>query len=201
MQCAAGHNNWEGKSSNMPTEMELAEFAADVESLLGKGLDEESFDMEGLGFLGGNSEEKASSTMECCLGFSHEKVKVEEDAAEVLMANDHSFDTLELKFDYDDSPNIDLELEDNEKEELSTMDEENGSTIMRKKKTTILLNLDYEGVILAWSDQRSPWTTGERPELNSDDGWPDCMVLFLLLYYIQYIYIYWKFNSSSIYLI
>ncbi|KAJ0447612.1 putative transcription factor interactor and regulator Znf-B family [Helianthus annuus] len=35
----------------LPSDVELAEFAADVESLLGKGLDEESFAMEGLGLL------------------------------------------------------------------------------------------------------------------------------------------------------
>ncbi|KAK9091265.1 hypothetical protein Sjap_024442 [Stephania japonica] len=35
----------------LPSDMELAEFAADVESLLGRGLDEDSFGMEGLGLL------------------------------------------------------------------------------------------------------------------------------------------------------
>ncbi|KAK9105716.1 hypothetical protein Scep_022560 [Stephania cephalantha] len=44
---------------NLPSDMELAEFAADVESLLGRGLDEDSFGMEGLGLLdaedGGNN--------------------------------------------------------------------------------------------------------------------------------------------------
>ncbi|XP_019180115.1 PREDICTED: zinc finger protein CONSTANS-LIKE 16-like [Ipomoea nil] len=202
-KCAGGgghghHKNWDGKSSTTtmpPTttemEMELAEFAADVESLLGKGLDDEeesSFDMEGLGFLGGNNveEEKASTMME--FSRRHEKVvvKVEEEDApapaceaaddDIFMAanaNHHytsssslCFDTLELKFDYDNdyySPN-------NEKEE------EGEELLKMRNKSTILLNLDYEAVILAWSDQRCPWITGQRPEMNSHHGWPDCIM-------------------------
>ncbi|GMI76617.1 B-box domain protein 15 [Hibiscus trionum] len=31
------------------------------------------------------------------------------------------------------------------------------------------LRLNYESVINAWTNQRSPWTTGTRPELNPDD--------------------------------
>ncbi|XP_031097453.1 zinc finger protein CONSTANS-LIKE 16-like [Ipomoea triloba] len=202
-KCAGGGHRKTSTATTMPPttemememEMELAEFAADVESLLGKGLDdeEESFDMEGLGFLGGNGknvlvvEEKASTMME--FSRRHEKVVVkveggeEEDAPacvaeaddDIFMAanaNHHytssssslCFDTLELKFDYDNdySPN-------NEKEQVST-------GLDKEIKKTILLNLDYEGVILAWSDQRCPWTTGQRPELNSHHGWPDCIM-------------------------
>ncbi|KAK4399947.1 Zinc finger protein CONSTANS-LIKE 6 [Sesamum angolense] len=35
------------------------------------------------------------------------------------------------------------------------------------------LRLDYEGVLSAWDDQKSPWTTGERPNLDSCDCWAD----------------------------
>lgn len=156
----------------LPSEMELAEFAADVESLLGKGLDDESFDMEGLGLLGVCNKEENSM-------ISHEKVKIEDEGEMEVVTkttsptthnhqynhtHDHDIDinedTFEFKFDYDSSINI---IGD---DEVVTNDE-------NKKK--ILLNLDYEGVLKAWADQRCPWTNGERPELDSNESWPDCM--------------------------
>ncbi|KAL3336749.1 hypothetical protein AABB24_029424 [Solanum stoloniferum] len=159
----------------LPSEMELAEFAADVESLLGKGLDDESFDMEGLGLLGVCNKEENS--MEYSM-ISHEKVKIEDEGEiEVVRkttsttTHDHQYnhihhdidineDTFEFKFDCDSPINIIGE------DEVIMKDE-------NKKK--ILLNLDYEGVLTAWADQRSPWTNGERPELDSIDSWPHCM--------------------------
>ncbi|KAL3367939.1 hypothetical protein AABB24_009019 [Solanum stoloniferum] len=159
----------------LPSEMELAEFAADVESLLGKGLDDESFDMEGLGLLGVCNKEENS--MEYSM-ISHEKVKIEDEGEiEVVRKttsatiHDHQYnhnhhdidineDTFEFKFDCDSPMNIIGE------DEVIMKDE-------NKKK--ILLNLDYEGVLTAWADQRSPWTNGERPELDSNDSWPHCM--------------------------
>lgn len=159
----------------LPSEMELAEFAADVESLLGKGLDDESFDMEGLGLLGVCNKEENS--MEYSM-ISHEKVKIEDEGEiEVVRktisatTHDHQYnhnhhdidineDTFEFKFDCDSPMNIIGE------DEVIMKDE-------NKKK--ILLNLDYEGVLTAWADQRSPWTNGERPEFDSNDSWPHCM--------------------------
>ncbi|MCD9641852.1 hypothetical protein HAX54_028308 [Datura stramonium] len=152
----------------LPSEMELAEFAADVESLLGKGLDDESFDMEGLGLLGVCNNEENS--MECSM-VSHEKVKIE-DEGEVDHTHhdiDINGDTFEFKFNYDSPMNITGEDE----VVMKNISEDNGDGNNEKKK--ILLNLDYEGVLTAWADQRSPWTNGERPELDSNDPWPDCM--------------------------
>ncbi|XP_009765495.1 zinc finger protein CONSTANS-LIKE 16 [Nicotiana tabacum] len=162
---------------NIPSEMELAEFAADVESLLGKGLDdEESFNyMElGLGFL-----EKHDDSMGCFL--VDEKIKVEnEGEMEVVMDNtnynqvDYS-DTFDLKFDCD-SPVITLEEDDKgEAGEIIMQDSTNDGLIGDSKNNKILLNLDYGGVLNAWADQRSPWTTGERPQVDSNDCWPVCM--------------------------
>lgn len=172
----------------LPSEMELAEFAADVESLLGKGLDDESFDMEGLGLLGVCNKEENS--MEYSM-ISNEKVKIEDEGEiEVVRkttsatTHDHQFDhthhdidingdTFEFKFDYDSPINI------NEDSGVVIGDGNN------EKKKKILLNLDYEGVLTAWADQRSPWTNGERPELDSNESWPHCMVCFnlFILYY------------------
>ncbi|XP_031398435.1 zinc finger protein CONSTANS-LIKE 16-like [Punica granatum] len=85
----------------LPSDMDLAEFAADVESLLGKGLENESFGMEGL--------------------------------------------------------------------ELMDWDCRNQVKDAVKKRQKIFLKLDYESVIESWSSQGSPWTSSDRPDLNSDD--------------------------------
>ncbi|KAK6134111.1 hypothetical protein DH2020_032152 [Rehmannia glutinosa] len=45
----------------------------------------------------------------------------------------------------------------------------------RRMILKIFLRLDYEGVLSAWDDQKSPWTTGERPDLDSGECWPDCV--------------------------
>ncbi|KAF3624875.1 putative F-box/FBD/LRR-repeat protein-like [Capsicum annuum] len=177
----------------LPSEMELAEFAADVENLLGKGLDDhESFDMEGLGLLEVCNDNKEENSMECSM-VSHEKVKIEDEGEVEFVTKttsatthyDHQFDhsthhdidingdTFEFKFDYDSPMNIRREDEvvmKNIREDNNVaIDDENQ---INKK---ILLNLDYEGVLTAWADQRSPWTNGERPELDTNDSWPDCM--------------------------
>ncbi|KAI3729486.1 hypothetical protein L6452_18146 [Arctium lappa] len=169
----------------LPSDMELAEFAADVESLLGKGLDEESFAMEGLGLL--DSGEMSNL----------ERVKVEEDDDDEMMqcelvGNDEMEmmrEPFQLSFDYDDSPL--WEEKDHEKVEdhihMNSKDDQGylhhvdinvekyDDDDESKKKNTRILKLDYEGIIAAWDDQRSPWTTGDRPELDPDDCWPECM--------------------------
>lgn len=171
----------------LPSDMELAEFAADVESLLGKGLDEDSFAMEGLGLL--DCREKDS-------GESLERVKVEEDhemqcelvESEIEMMRE----PFQLSFDYD-SP---LWEEKDEKvavegggggsygggDHIGVMKDEGYHVDINiekyndgTKKNRRILKLDYEGIIAAWDQQRSPWTTGDRPELDPDDCWPECM--------------------------
>ncbi|XP_060214852.1 zinc finger protein CONSTANS-LIKE 16-like [Lycium barbarum] len=177
----------------LPSEMELAEFAADVESLLGKGLDEESFDMEGLGLLG-VSNSKEENSMECSM-VSHEKVKIEDEGEiEVFTktasasTHDHQLDrsthdidingdTFDFKFDYDSPMNITGEDEVGDEVVMKNINEDNGVAGDGNNDNTkkILLNLDYEGVLTAWANERSPWINGERPELDSKDCWPDCM--------------------------
>ncbi|CAI9785379.1 unnamed protein product [Fraxinus pennsylvanica] len=169
----------------LPSEMDLAEFAANVENLLGKGLEDESFDIKGLGLLSCEKENHDS----CSLG-SSEKVKVEdEEVAEIVMAQAHENgteidlerETFEFNFDYDDYSPITGEAEDTEaqiggdQEIMIKFEDFNEVHDDTKKKKKVMLSLDYEGVLSSWDDQRSPWTTGERPELDSDDCWSECM--------------------------
>ncbi|KAK1423160.1 hypothetical protein QVD17_18455 [Tagetes erecta] len=162
----------------LPSDTELAEFAADMENLLGKNLDDEEFAMEGLGLLG--CRRKDSDESEEGL----EKVKVEEDdqmryemvESEMEMMKE----PFELSFDYDWE----------EKDEKVVVVEGNGyggfTTVVKKldeddhhvekyDKKKRILKLDFEGIIAAWNEQRSPWTTGDRPEFDADDCWPECM--------------------------
>lgn len=164
----------------LPSDMELAEFAADVESLLGKGLDDESFAIDGLGLM--NCQEKDSCE-------SLEKVKVEQDNDCEMVECDMEMmrEPFQLSFDYD-SPLWE------EKDEKIVVDGDDHMCMVKvdqddhvdidhigkydddeKKKNKRILKLDYERIIAAWDDQRSPWTTGDRPEFDLDDCWPVCM--------------------------
>lgn len=171
--------------------MDLAEFAANVESLFGKGVEDESFDIQGLGLL--SCEKENHDSKECSFG-SNEKVKVEdEEVAEIVMAQaqengteiDLERETFEFNFGYDDYSPITGEAEDTkaqiggDREIIKKFEDFNEVDNYTKKKKKIMLSLDYEGVLSSWDDQRSPWTTGERPELDSDNCWAECMVRFL----------------------
>lgn len=168
----------------LPSDMDLAEFAADVESLLGKALDEEStFDMEGLGIL--DCREKGEG---CSSGDGRVKVEEDDDVeahVTITKIDDMAREPFELNFDYD-SPSICCDEEDRGRAEnivvvvndYDVVGEEN------KKKNKVLLRLDSEGVMAAWADQRCPWTTGDRPELDADDCWPDYMVWFASFHHL-----------------
>ncbi|XP_071692126.1 zinc finger protein CONSTANS-LIKE 6-like [Rutidosis leptorrhynchoides] len=166
----------------LPSDIELDEFTANMESLLGKGLDEESFAlMDGLGLL--DSREKDSSE-------SFERVKVEKEEEEddqMQSEMEMMREPFQLSFDYD-SPLWD------EKDEKVAVEFGDYIGVVKKdydydhvdhidvkkyndenKNNKRILKLDYEGIIAAWDEQRSPWTTGDRPELNPDHCWPDCM--------------------------
>ncbi|XP_076915002.1 zinc finger protein CONSTANS-LIKE 16-like [Bidens hawaiensis] len=155
----------------LPSDVELAEFAADVENLLGKGLDA----MERLGLVD-------------CREESLEILKVEEDQMQfeiMEMEMEMMREPFQLSFDYDSPLNLWEEKDEKvvvkENEALDDHDHDHvdvnigkyGGVINNKK--TRILKLDFEGIIAAWDDQRSPWTTGDRPELDPDDCWPQCM--------------------------
>lgn len=158
----------------VPSETELAEFAADVENLL--GFEGESFDMEELGLLEHSKERDLDGGR---------ALKVEDEEGDVM--ENHDFDMamepFELNFDYDSSAIGEEEEEENKVGDRvrSFGDGEEGKTgdatekEKKKKKKEIMLRLDYEGVMMAWDGQRSPWTGGDRPELDLSDCWLHCM--------------------------
>ncbi|XP_073020653.1 zinc finger protein CONSTANS-LIKE 16-like [Primulina eburnea] len=163
----------------LPAEADLAEFAADVESLLGKGLEDELFDMEGLGLMDCDDQKEK----QYCDSLEIEIVKVEEeyitgkdDHDQVGVEMDLGRETFELNFDYD-SP-ITCEEEENKTArsgEHNLMNCVEGSRIDDDLKKLNFLRLDYEGVMTEWDGEKSPWTTGEKPEIDFGDCWPDCM--------------------------
>ncbi|XP_057810646.1 zinc finger protein CONSTANS-LIKE 16-like [Salvia miltiorrhiza] len=144
-----------------------SEFAADVESLLGKGLEDEAFDIEGLGIF---------DDVEV-------RIKAEEDEeigaaaeAEAEEGNHHHHhhhllqielgrETFELNFDYA-SP-FTCDEEDNKMKIIGDKDDSS-----KAEAAAALLKLDYDRVMSAWDHKKSPWMSGERPEFTSGDWWP-----------------------------
>lgn len=168
----------------LTSDMELAEFEADVESLLGTGLDEDSCGIEELGLMDCKEED--------CFGGNRMKVEDEEVEAIIACSLDPSADMtremLDWNFDYDESPLTGEE----EEEKVVVVPETKMMNVVVKEETErkILLRLNYEEVITAWDNQRCPWTTGCRPEFNPNDCWLDFKVLSLSI--CIYIYIYTK---------
>ncbi|XP_071701655.1 zinc finger protein CONSTANS-LIKE 16-like [Rutidosis leptorrhynchoides] len=163
----------------LPSDFELDEF--DVESLLGKCLDEKSFEMDGLGLL--DCREKYSK------GFERVKVeKLEDDDDQMQCETVESEmemmrEPFELSFDYDsqlwdEKGEIGVVKEDDHVDDIDIQkydDDDEDDNKTNKNKNKIILKLDYEGIIAAWDEKKSPWTTGDRPEFDPDDCWPDCM--------------------------
>ncbi|QCE08625.1 zinc finger protein CONSTANS [Vigna unguiculata] len=160
------NNEMENLHGMLPSDAELAEFAADVENLLGRGLENECVGMEDLGLIDAKEEE-------CSVGSGGVKVE-EEESPEMemeMVGRDVSF---EFSFDYETCEEVkekicDFELgkEKGNEEELGENDE------VKKKK--ISLQLDYEAVIIAWASQKSPWTTPDKPNLDPDECWHECI--------------------------
>ncbi|XP_050225452.1 zinc finger protein CONSTANS-LIKE 16 [Mercurialis annua] len=181
----------------LPSEMDLAEFAADVESLLGRGLENESFGMEDLGLV--DCKEICSSNNEEFEG----KVKLED---EVIRECDHVDNMeidlekeapFELSFDYDsatcgeeDDRKIgtdEMELKNIDYGDYEDDGENKKSSNIKKKRRKILLNLDYEAVMTAWASQgTSPWTNGHRPDINPDECWSDYTEIYGVEYQNPY---------------
>ncbi|KAL1198234.1 Zinc finger protein CONSTANS-LIKE 16 [Cardamine amara subsp. amara] len=154
-----------------PTDMELEEFAADVEILLGRGLDTESYAMEELGLS--NSEMFKIEKDELV----EEEVEEEEErkAMNMGICNDDRKDEdgtvpFELSFDYESSHKT------YEEESMKNVESSGECVIKVKKeeeKNVLMLRLNYDSVISTWGGQGPPWTSGEPPELDIDiNGWP-----------------------------
>ncbi|WCJ24521.1 Zinc finger protein CONSTANS-LIKE 16 [Euphorbia peplus] len=146
----------------LPSEMDLAEFAADVESLLGRGLENESFGMEELGLVECKEEELHVTVK------GGVEAKKEEIDDEIDMEEQEEEPPFELSFEYDSAT-----CEEEDEKVARDFENEDESQKMKRRK---LLSLDYEAVITAWATQGCPWTTGNRPEFNPDDQcWPHSM--------------------------
>ncbi|KAL3512253.1 hypothetical protein ACH5RR_024970 [Cinchona calisaya] len=144
------------------SDAELAEFAADVESLLGAGLEEEDSLLDV-----SNIEDKRVV-----------KVEDEDDHQEVQAviachfdpALDTARESLNWYFDY-------LSQMTREEDQVKvTIDQTPllmDSESKKEEKGMILLKLNYEDIITAWASQGSPWADGTKPEFNPDGCWPD----------------------------
>lgn len=153
-----------------PSDMELDEFAADVENLLGQGLDDDPFCIDGLGLLEATENNKGISQVKMelmdAIDTSDSVIGAGNSGNFLVDIDKDQFSRESLDFNFDcGSPTAEDEFEDPQKAE-----DRNGQ--MKK----IGLMLDYEAVITEWSCRGcSPWTNGERPQFNLDDCWPDFM--------------------------
>ncbi|KZV16017.1 chaperonin 60 subunit alpha 2, chloroplastic-like [Dorcoceras hygrometricum] len=137
-------------------DIELEEFAANVESLLGEGTEEDS--------ASGNND-LDSKTVKA------EDEDIDEETQAVIACHFDPALDMEMNWDFDyASSSIAGEHGQGMKNEASieSMDEniESGTHV----KKMMLLSLNYESVMADWGTQGSPiWTTGVRPdELNLD---------------------------------
>lgn len=135
----------------LASEMDLEEFAADVESLLGKGLENESYNMDSLGLV--------------------EIVKEENKTT-----GKNAFDM--MSFEYDDCSG-NCGVEEIEVDEGDDETKENVTMVMTSLSKEKMLRLDYEEVIESWAGVRCPWACGTRPNIDPAHCWPTCMVCSL----------------------
>ncbi|KAM7267176.1 hypothetical protein ACFE04_009342 [Oxalis oulophora] len=149
------NNNDEFDSLNglFPSDMDLADFAADVENLLGGGDDIQNFK------LVDDDDEKFV------------KVKEEEEIPAGVCHFDPEFIRDEaLDWSFDESPLVVVE-----EEKVGKIEYDN--KVEMKKRSSMFLRLNHEAVIAAWASQGCPWMAGSRPEINPDDdsSWPEFM--------------------------
>jgi hypothetical protein len=160
----------DGHASFEPTDAELREFAADMEALLGRGLDDgnaedSSFYMETLGLL---------DPVDDDAGVARVKVEINAgggacDASGTLVCGldleaEASDEMLDIDFDYYGSP----ETPDEKAASSYTSAAADDAQFLQ---TSLSLTLNYEAIIQSWGS--SPWTAGgERPHVKLDDSWP-----------------------------
>ncbi|CAL9101931.1 unnamed protein product [Musa textilis] len=135
----------EGLGGFHASDLELEQFASDMEVLLGSGLDNDSFCLEGLGWMNGTVEDNSNG-----------QVKVEVDLDVAGTSSDFRMEI--------DLPKEALDLA------KPLRQAETASDSYRK----MILRLDYEAVIAACSSNAlSLWIDGVRPEFDPADSWPD----------------------------
>ncbi|KAJ0257834.1 Zinc finger protein CONSTANS-LIKE 16 [Hirschfeldia incana] len=142
-----------------PTDMELEEFAADVEILLGRGLDvTESYAMEELGL--------SNTEM-----FKIEKDEIEEEEGEETKAMNMGIGCGEDRDDGDGTVAFELRFDHdahNTYEEDTIKNVECIKVKEEEQKNVLMLSLNYDCVISTWGGQGPPWMSGEPPKRDID---------------------------------
>lgn len=168
--------------SYQPSDLDdLEEFAADFETLLGKGLDGESYGIEDLRFFECN-ENKDEEKMQDSRGVVKEENELA-NAGEIIKAESDDLairEPFDLSFVYDENFPTTCELREGQKvggrevDEVCKLEDEKKEEVVERKK--ISLRLDYGAISEAWACQGSPWMNGQRPLINLDDSWPHCLL-------------------------
>lgn len=149
-------------SEFLASDMDLAEFAADVESLLESGFDD-------------NDDESAGS--ELMLDCKQEEMM--EAILEGDLGTDKNSGVVKIKDEQIVEGNMVVGMTSSDVTLIHQQDDE------EEKKGKIFLRLNYEDVISAWASQGCPWTTGNPPQFNSYDCWPHCLVYAFLMLFPQ----------------
>lgn len=147
------------------SDAELAEFAADVESLLGTGIEEDSHEIElGLARMNCKQEDIIDVRVE------EKRVKFEDDDDEmkavIACHLDPALDMARRTFNWNSdyaSPLLHGEA-DEDKKVIGTVTKMIDCQSEEEVSRKMFLRLDHEAVIAAWASQGSPWTNGIRPE-------------------------------------
>nr|CAB3447834.1 unnamed protein product [Digitaria exilis] len=169
-----------------PTDAELREFAADMEALLGQGLDDgneldESFYMESLGLM--TMPPPAEDAERRVVKMEADSIVIsphseggglggcDDDPAELRRPEESAPEVLDIDFNYCSSPTV-IDKDDDEDDCLEQKASASNGVGADAQffKRSLDLRLDYESIIDSWGS--SPWTDGHRPNVQLDDFWP-----------------------------
>ncbi|XP_023546475.1 zinc finger protein CONSTANS-LIKE 16-like [Cucurbita pepo subsp. pepo] len=181
----------ENSNGYLSYHMDPAEFAADVESLLGKSLNNKCLDMEELGLAA--SKDHSTTKDDYSLN-SHELIRIEQDEIEKLTPMlsaeaDTMREPFELNFmDFGRNPTTCGEenkvmMEVKEVVKKGELEMEETKIVNNKKKVS--LSLDSEAVIMAWGSRGTPWMSDDGPNLDFNYHWLDYMGTWESEYYYQ----------------
>ncbi|XP_027358666.1 zinc finger protein CONSTANS-LIKE 16-like isoform X2 [Abrus precatorius] len=156
-------------SEFLPSDMDLAEFAVDVESLLENGVDDDSS-----GHVKGSSELDCKEEDEIDayvnrLGAKGTMVKVKNEEEFDAETSCHLDSILNMN-----SESFDWNIIDSSESPQHEKEEKVVSEVGKRKE--MFLRLNYEEVITAWDSQGSAWTTGTPPKFDTHDCWPDFLM-------------------------
>nr|AQQ11852.1 constans-like protein [Phyllostachys edulis] len=149
-----------------PTDAELRVFAADMEALLGRGLDDSNelddpFYVENLGLVspaedGGRVKVEPGGVVSNSGGAQASGPELKSEA---------SAEVLDIDFNCS-SPMV---VDDDDGFEQKTSASNGGAADAQFFQRSLDLRLNYEAIIESW--ERSPWTDGERPHVKFDNFW------------------------------